>query len=53
MQESIIGSRFIGTYEWENKIECRITPTITGRAFITGEAKLLLDEQDPFCWGIT
>ena len=29
-----------------------IAPVITGRAHITAEAKLILDEEDPFCWGI-
>ncbi|HTD88196.1 MAG TPA: proline racemase family protein [Candidatus Binatia bacterium] len=48
-QESIIGSRFTGTYKREGD---KIRPIITGSAFITGEATLLLDENDPFCWGI-
>jgi len=29
-----------------------IYPNITGSAFITAEAELILDERDPFCWGI-
>jgi 4-hydroxyproline epimerase len=48
-QESIIGSRFTGTYRREGD---KIRPIITGSAFITGEATLLLDPHDPFCWGI-
>jgi len=48
-QESIIGSTFTGTYKREGD---KIRPIITGSAFITGEATLLLDENDPFCWGI-
>jgi len=48
-QESIIGSSFTGTYKREGD---RIRPIITGSAFITGETTLLLDENDPFCWGI-
>jgi proline racemase len=27
-------------------------PRITGSAWITGEATLLLDPDDPFVWGI-
>ncbi|HWN94577.1 MAG TPA: hypothetical protein VNT99_06075 [Methylomirabilota bacterium] len=27
-------------------------PIITGTAFVNGEATLLLNENDPFCWGI-
>jgi 4-hydroxyproline epimerase len=49
IQESIIGSRFIGTYRWQGDA---IIPTIRGRAFVNSEASLLLDEADPFCWGI-
>jgi 4-hydroxyproline epimerase len=29
-----------------------IQPTIRGRAFVNAEATLILDERDPFCWGI-
>lgn len=49
VQESIIGSRFTGSYRHEND---KIIPTITGAAFVNAEATLLLDKQDPFCWGI-
>ncbi len=50
--ESVVGSRFSGSFAWENKQEGRILPTVTGDAFVTGEGVLLLDERDPFCWGI-
>ena len=50
VQESILGTRFTARYRREGDA---ILPTITGRAFITGEATLLLDEDDPFCWGIS
>ncbi len=30
----------------------RIFPKITGRAYITSEARLVIDNQDPFKWGI-
>jgi len=49
VQESIIGSTFAGRYRRDGD---KIIPIITGRAFVTGEARLLLDESDPFCWGI-
>jgi proline racemase len=29
-----------------------VVPTNTGRAFVNAEVTLLLDEQDPNCWGI-
>jgi 4-hydroxyproline epimerase len=49
-QESILGSVFEGSYE-----PCEtggIIPTITGQAFITAEATLILDPADPFEFGI-
>ena len=49
VQESIIGSTFAARYRREGD---KIIPIITGRAFVTAEARLLLDESDPFCWGI-
>ena len=49
VQESIIGSTFTGTFRRQGDT---ILPTITGRAFVNGESTLLLDDQDPFCWGI-
>ncbi len=48
-QESIIGSVFEGTI---SVINGTIYPSITGSAFITAEAELILDERDPLCWGI-
>jgi len=48
-QESIIGSVFSASYAREDGA---ILPTLTGRAFITGEATLILDPRDPFAHGI-
>ncbi len=52
VQESIIGSTFSGRYEWLDQASGKVAPRITGRAYVNAEATLLLDEQDPFCWGI-
>jgi 4-hydroxyproline epimerase len=52
VQESVIGSRFVGRYRWSDRAKGEITPTITGRAHVTGETLLRLDPEDPFCWGI-
>ncbi len=52
IQESVIGSRFIGRYQWLDRPAGKIIPNITGTAHITAETTLLLDEGDPFCWGI-
>jgi len=50
--ESIIGSRFVGKFRWADRDRGIIAPTVTGTAHITAEATLLLDEHDPYCWGI-
>jgi 4-hydroxyproline epimerase len=52
VQESVIGSRFTARYRWADRSKGTISPTITGRAYVTGEATLHLDPKDPFCWGI-
>jgi len=49
VQESILGSTFTGTFRREGD---QVLPTITGTAFVNAEATLLLDPEDPFCWGI-
>ncbi|MFJ3053491.1 4-hydroxyproline epimerase [Pseudomonas nitroreducens] len=52
-QASVIGSQFEGRFEWLGEpAEGRIIPTIRGRANISAEATLLLEEDDPFAWGI-
>ncbi len=51
-QESVIGSVFNARYRWSGQDGSRIVPTITGRAHISGEAQLVLDPADPFCWGL-
>jgi len=49
VQESILGSLFTARYGLRNG---EIIPSITGTAFITAESTLILDERDPFIWGI-
>jgi len=52
-QASVIGSQFEGRFEWLGEpSKGRIIPTIRGRANISAEATLLLEEDDPFAWGI-
>ncbi|TAH14082.1 MAG: 4-hydroxyproline epimerase [Curvibacter sp.] len=48
-QASVIGSQFDARYETSGD---RIIPTLRGRAWVSAEATLLLDETDPYCWGI-
>ena len=52
VQESILGSTFTGRFKWLNREKGEVIPVITGTAFVNAEATLLLDEKDPFCWGI-
>jgi len=52
VQESVVGSRFAASYKWLDRAAGKIIPSIEGTAFITAESTLLLDERDPFCWGI-
>jgi proline racemase len=48
-QESVLGSVFEGTYRAGER---GVHPTITGSAHITARAQLLIDDADPFAWGI-
>ena len=48
-QESIIGSVFEGVV---SVVDGKLDPEITGDAYVNAEADLLLDERDPFCYGI-
>jgi 4-hydroxyproline epimerase len=51
VQESIVGSTFEGSFRWLDRATGQIIPTITGTAHVTGDATLILDPRDPFCWG--
>jgi 4-hydroxyproline epimerase len=48
-QESIVGSIFEGRVRLDGD---RVIPVIRGTASITAEIELILDENDPFCYGI-
>ncbi len=49
-QESIVGSVFEGSVEVHNG---KIVPTIRGTAYVTAEAELILDPDDPFVHGFS
>jgi 4-hydroxyproline epimerase len=51
-QESVIGSVFEARFRRDADHPDRVVPEITGTAYVTGEATLVLDDRDPFCWGI-
>jgi 4-hydroxyproline epimerase len=48
-QESIVGSLFHGSVRI---LDGEIRPTIRGTAYVNADSAFLLDENDPFCWGI-
>jgi 4-hydroxyproline epimerase len=48
-QASVIGSRFEASYAMEVG---KVIPTLRGRAYISAEATLLIEDEDPFGWGI-
>jgi 4-hydroxyproline epimerase len=52
VQESVIGSVFKGRFRWVDRAKGIVIPTVTGTASVNSEATLLLDDSDPFCWGI-
>lgn len=52
VQESILGGTFKGSFTWLDRMAGKVAPRITGSAFINAASTLLLDERDPFCWGI-
>jgi len=49
IQESITGSAFAGQIE---VCDAQIIPSVRGSAFVTADAQLVIDERDPFRWGI-
>lgn len=49
VQESITGTTFEASYRTAGE---RIVPRVTGKAWVTGEATLLIDPTDPFAWGL-
>jgi 4-hydroxyproline epimerase len=48
-QASVIGSVFEASYAMDGD---KVVPTLRGRAYISAEATLLVDDEDPFGWGI-
>jgi 4-hydroxyproline epimerase len=52
IQESVIGSTLSGCFRWLDRAKGEVAPVVTGRASVTSETRLLLDENDPFRWGI-
>ena len=57
-QQSVVGSVFTGSYQYAPKLndaaypEQTIIPTICGHAYVCAETTLIVQEDDPFKWGI-
>ncbi|ADB15935.1 proline racemase [Pirellula staleyi DSM 6068] len=49
-QESVIGTMFEGSYRI---VEGAILPRITGEAFVTSDATMIIEANDPLAWGIS
>jgi 4-hydroxyproline epimerase len=48
-QESIVGTVFDA---YISVVDGALKPTIRSNAYITAESMLIVDERDPFCWGM-
>ena len=51
VQESIVGSQFVASYEIDKAGQC--IPTISGSAYVCAETRLIFEEKDPFGAGIS
>ncbi|MGQ0727340.1 4-hydroxyproline epimerase [Acidovorax sp.] len=49
-QASIIGSQFEASYTRQD--DGKVIPTLRGRAHMSADATLLIEDKDPFGWGI-
>ena len=50
--EGVVGSVFEGQIEMDPDTDDRVIPVVTGSAFVTAEAELLVDPDAPFAFGI-
>jgi len=52
-QQGILGTVFEGSYQYQNGQQSReVVPSITGSAYVTAEARLIMNPNDPFQTGI-
>jgi len=52
VQESVLGTKFSGSFRWIDRAAGTVQPTINGTAYITAESTLLLCDSDPLRYGI-
>ena len=53
VQEGILGLPFVGRYRWIDQEQGTVSPTIVGRAFVNADVSVILNDEDPFQWGIS
>jgi 4-hydroxyproline epimerase len=51
-QQSVIGTQFEAAFGLDPAQPGSVLPRVTGSAYVTSDATLLLDDADPLCWGI-
>ncbi|HTS21004.1 MAG TPA: proline racemase family protein [Casimicrobiaceae bacterium] len=51
-QESVIGTVFEASFSLDDGDATRVRPRITGSAYVTADATLIFDDDDPLRWGI-
>ncbi|MFM7180215.1 MAG: proline racemase family protein [Verrucomicrobiales bacterium] len=52
IQESILGTKFQGSFTWQDRESGSIRPVVTGRAHVTADSILILEAEDPLRCGI-
>jgi 4-hydroxyproline epimerase len=51
-QESIIGSLFAARYRWLDRRDRTIVPYIAATAHVNSDCRIIIDDRDPFAWGL-
>lgn len=51
VQQGVLGTSFTGQYQWTDDSHQQIEPIINGRAYVTAEVRLRLEQSDPFRFG--
>lgn len=53
IQAGVLGTTFEAQFEWVDRDAGRIRPIITAAAHVTGRSRLIIQDDDPFAWGIS
>jgi 4-hydroxyproline epimerase len=52
VQEGVLGTSFLGRFTWIDREKGVVSPTICGRAYVNADSRIVVDDDDPFAWGI-